>query len=165
MVGSVCGLTDKKPEFNKTCFKIEFEDTIEDRIQEVNTRLVQEESKRFWIYGYFSIMVLGGLALFALAYFLVNHVALMNDELNGRGQIVWILPVISFAIGVKILGLGVGTLRTHLIEMGDRNEKKKRLDQVLYLYNIEYNLKIKLGKKYHGTQDVYVDLDLKKPLR
>ena len=35
-VGTTCGLTDRKPEFNKTCAKIELNEKFENKLKKVN---------------------------------------------------------------------------------------------------------------------------------
>ena len=72
-------------------------------------------------------------------------------------------PFIISLVGLLfVFPLAIGPLNTYKNDLRLAKIKKDDLDTVLKIYNIKYNISISFGKKYHGTQDVYVDLNVSK---
>lgn len=72
------------------------------------------------------------------------------------------LPFIISLVGVLfVLPIAIGPLNTYLNDLKLAKQIKDELDEVLEIYDIKYDIDINFGKAYHGTQDVYVNLNVK----
>ncbi len=100
------------------------------------------------------------MVFYGLYWFLGYMEYLFESRNYGLGYIS-IVPIVIFAIGFVLLSMAVGAYNRYLKEVAKTTLKKKRIDDVLVLYNITYTIDIAFGKKYHGTQEVAVDLKLK----
>lgn len=155
--GTICELTDRKPDFHRTCLNISLNRKFEDKLKLANVQYQKVLKTKVWTYAYFttflvlSIMVMGGAAYFA--YYLFN--------LTDRVGVVSVAPVVIFAIGVALLSMAFGARNKYRQDLAAALHNKEKIDQVLVLYNIDYQIDMKFGKNYHGTQDVYVDVKFK----
>jgi len=64
-------------------------------------------------------------------------------------------------IGVVLLGMAFGTLNNYKQKMEVAKSKKDKIDEVLKQCQIEYDIDIKFGKEFHGTQEVFAKLNVK----
>lgn len=150
--GTTCGLTNRKPEFNKSCFKIELNQKFEDQLKDVNIRYRKLQKERFLTYTYFAVFIIIGIAVIAGGYFIGKYAY--------DNRVISTVPLIIMAVGLGPLGLATGTLSKHVQNLKLAKHKKVRLDEVLDCYGITYTLAIDFGKEYHGNQDVYIDLKI-----
>lgn len=151
-IGTTCGLTNRKPEFNKSCFKIELNQKFEDQLKDVNIRYRKLQKNQLLTYIYFSVFILIGIAVISGGYFIGKYAY--------ESRVISTVPLIIMGVGLGPLGLAIGTLTKHLQELKLAKNKKARLDEVLDCYGITYSLAIDFGKEYHGNQEVYVDLKI-----
>lgn len=63
--------------------------------------------------------------------------------------------------GLGPLAMAFGSLNKHRQDLALAKFQKSKIDEVLHLYRIEYDIFIQFGKKYHGNQEVHVDLKTK----
>ncbi len=151
--GSTCGLTDKKPEFTKTCNKIDFHDKLESKLKEVNIKYQKIKNEKAVTYIYFVVFL--GIALGVLiGGYLLGTYAYDKGVVSST-------PFIIMAIGLTPLGLAFGALNNHRNQFKIAEMKKKKIDEVLPLYQIDYTIEVQFGKKYHGVQEVTTDLKMK----
>ncbi|RZS91898.1 hypothetical protein [Aquimarina brevivitae] len=153
-IGTTCALTDRKPEFNKTCSKIELNDKFETQLKDINITYDQLKRKKALTIAYFVVMVFVGIAIITSA-FLLGKYALGN-------RVVSAVPIIIMGVSLGPFVMGFGTLNSYLQELRVAKSKKERIDKILDLYNIKYDLDIQFGKSYHGTQEAAVHLNIKK---
>mgnify|MGYP001419952093 CR=1 FL=1 len=151
--GTTCGLTDRKPEFNKTCAKIKLTDKFENKLKSVNVEYENFKRKKILTYTYFVVFLIIGLVVIIGGYLLGKY-ALDNGVLST-------VPIIIMGIGLIPLGLAFGTLNKFRQEIEVAKSKKDRVDEVLSEYRIEYDINIMFGKEIHGTQEVFADLKTK----
>lgn len=152
--GTTCSLTDKKPSFNKTCIKIELNDKFENKLKEINVKYEKIKSEKLLTYIYFVVFLIIGLTVIIGGY-------LLGKFILDKG-VISTVPLIIMGVGIAPLGLAFGTLNNHLQEFKLAQKKKIDLDELLQLYKIDYQIDIKFGEKYHGNQDVFVQLKTKK---
>ncbi|MCL8009511.1 hypothetical protein M8845_18970 [Gelidibacter japonicus] len=152
-IGTTCGLTDRKPEFNKTCAKIKLTDKFENKLKSVNIEYENFKRKKTLTYIYFAVFLVIGIAVIVGGYMLGKY------ALNSR--VISTVPIIIMGVGLAPLGMAFGTLNKYRQDIGAAKYKKDRIDEVLNEYRIEYNINIMFGKEIHGTQEVYADLKTK----
>ena len=151
--GTTCGLTNRKPEFNKTCSKIMLTDKFETKLKTVNTDFEKIYRAKTLTYIYFIVFVGISMAVIIGGYSIGKY-ALDNRVFS-------VTPLIIMAVGIIPLGMAFGTLNKHRRDLSIARTKKEKVDRVLELYNIRYDIDISFGKEYHGTQDIGVDLKVK----
>lgn len=151
--GTTCGLTDRKPEFNKTCSKIELNEKFENKLKTVNIEYDKIKRSKILTYIYFGVFIIIGLAV-TIGGYLLGKYALDSGVIST-------VPIIIMAVGLAPLGMAFGTLNSYR----QRNEvakiKKDKIDEVLNVYRIEYDIDIKYGNEFHGTQEVFAELKVK----
>ncbi|MAW96568.1 MAG: hypothetical protein CMF36_10020 [Leeuwenhoekiella sp.] len=146
-------MTERKPAFNRTCTKISLGTKFEDQLKDVNINYAKLQKDRAITYTYFVVFLLIGIAVIAGAF-------LFGKYIYDKG-VISTVPLIIMAVGLAPLGLAIGTLNKHLENRKAAKLKKDRIDAVLALYRIAYDINIQFGASYHGKQEVYVDLQTK----
>jgi hypothetical protein len=152
-IGTTCGLTDRKPEFNKTCTKIKLTDKFENKLKSVNIEYENFKRKKTLTYIYFAVFLVIGIAVIVGGYLLGKY-ALDSGVIST-------VPIIIMGVGLAPLGMAFGTLNKHRQDIEAAKYKKDRIDEVLNEYRIEYDINIMFGKEIHGTQEVYANLKTK----
>lgn len=153
--GTLCTLTDRKPEFINKCVKATFNTKLESKIKDTNIEYISVLNTKWLVYINFVVFLLIALAVILAGYFLAEYLL--------KFRVVAAAPFIISLVGLLfILPLAVGPLNTYKNDLKLAEAKKEDLDAVLKIYNIKYNIDISFGKKYHGTQDISVDLKIKK---
>jgi len=154
ITGVFCGLTDKKPAFNKRCIKASFNSKLESKIEVINVEYEKVKKNKIFVYANFIIFLFVAFIVVFAGVYLAKHLL--------KFQVFSAAPFIISLVGILfVLPIAVGPLNNYLNELKLSKQRKKELDDVLKIYNIKYNIKVIFGKAYHGTQDVYVDLDVK----
>ncbi len=152
-IGTTCGLNDRKPEFNKTCPKIELNEKFENKLKSVNIEYENFKRKKLLTFTYFGVFVIIGISVIVGGYLLGKY-ALDSGVIST-------VPIIIMAVGLAPLGMAFGTLNKHRQEIEIAKNKKDKIDEVLNEYRIEYDIDISFGKEIHGTQEVYAELKTK----
>jgi hypothetical protein len=152
--GTICGLTDRKPDFHRTCLNIALNEKFEEKLKLSNVQYQKVLSSKTWTYAYFlvflilSLIVMGGALYFA--YYLFN--------LTDRVGVISVAPVVILAIGIGLLSKAFGARNNYQQDLAAALHNKEKIDHALELYNIDYSIDIQFGRKYHGTEEVYVDV-------
>ena len=149
-IGTTCGLTNRKPEFHKTCAKIKLTDKFEHKLKSVNIEYENFERKKNLTYVYFVLFILIGIAVIITGYMLGKY-AFESGAIST-------VPIIIMGVGLVPLGIAFGTLSKYRQDIGSAKYNKERIDKVLNEYGIEYDIKVTFGKEIHGTQEVNTDL-------
>ena len=152
-VGTTCGLTERKPEFNKTCSKIELNEKFEKKLKSVNIEYENIKRKKTLTYTYFIVFLLIGIAVIVGGYLLGKY------ALNKR--VISTVPLIIMGVGLAPLGLAFGNLNNYRQSIQVAKNKKDKVDEVLNEYRIEYEIDITFGEEIHGTQEVHTVLKTK----
>ncbi|GAA4277986.1 hypothetical protein [Aquimarina mytili] len=151
--GTTCILTNKKPEFNKTCSKIDLREKFEQKLKEVNIHYEQVKKTKIASYVNFGIFLFIGLFVMFGGYYLGKYAL--------DGGVISTVPFIIMGVGFLILPMAFGPLNRYRQDINAAKNKKDKVDEVLNLYNIDYTIDLKFGKEIHGTQEVYADLKVK----
>lgn len=151
--GTTCAITNRMPEFNRTCSNIELRDKFENILKSVNVELEKLKHNKALTHIYFAVFTLIGLGVI-LGGFLLGRYAWDSGVISP-------IPLVIMGVGLGPLGLAFGTLNRHNADFKLAKKHKDQIDNILELYKIEYAIDIKFGKEYHGTQDIEVQLKTK----
>ncbi|WP_299261434.1 hypothetical protein [uncultured Aquimarina sp.] len=154
--GTTCGLTDRKPEFNKTCTKIELNEKFENKLKSVNIEYDKVKKRKNLKYLYSGIFILIGLAFIIYGYLLGMYVL---DDIDHTFYIDY-FHITIMGIGLLPFGIAYKMLREYKQEFDLVKSNKDKIDEVLNEYKIDYYIDIKYGKKIHGTQKVFAELKI-----
>ncbi|WP_299440349.1 hypothetical protein [uncultured Aquimarina sp.] len=141
--GTTCKLTGRKPEFNKTCSKIELNEKFENKLKTVNVQYDKVKKQKNLTYLYSGVFILIGLAFIIYGYILGKYV------LDDRDPSLFIEYVHITIMGIGLLPFGIAykMLREYKQEFDLVKSKKNKIDEVLNEYQIDYCIDIKYGKK------------------
>jgi len=153
-IGTTCELTDRKPEFNKTCPRIELNEKFENKLKTVNIEYDKVKRTKTLTYIYFGVFVIIGIAVIIGGYLLGKY------ALGSR--VISTVPIIIMAIGLTPLGMALGTLNNYRQKNEVTKRKKEKIDEVLNEYRISYDIDIRYGEEFHGTQEVFTELNVKR---
>src|SRR5690606_624663 len=82
------------------------------------------------------------------------------ENYQGKGLVIFGLPIIIFSIGWVLIGKATGALRAYLNEFNIYKNKKELIDKVLELYNIKYDIKITPIKSINGPKRFQTELKI-----
>lgn len=153
--GTLCGLTNRKPDFTNTCAKAKLDSKLRPKIESTNIEYETILKTKTLVYINFVIFLVVGIAVILAGYFLAQYLL--------KFRVIAAVPFIISAIGLMgVLPLAIGPLNQFRNDLKLAKAKKDDVDNVLKIYNIKYNIDLTFGDKYHGVQDVGVDLNIKK---
>ena len=153
-IGTTCGLTNKKPEFDKSCPTINFTDKLESRIKEVNSKYENIKRKSTLTYIYSILIFTISLSIMIGGWYF--------DKFVYNAGVISTVPLIIIGVGFLLFPTAFGPLNFHRRDLKIAKREKEKIDEILSLYNIDYSIDIKFGKEIHGSQEVFTDLKLQK---
>lgn len=159
--GSSCGLTEEKPHFNRKCGEILFGQNLEARIKEVNIEYEQVKRSKALSIANFVVFLLLGVGVMAGGYLLGAYAferTSNSGALIGKGGVVFTVPLIIMGIGLSFFPLSFGPLNNYRYGMAVAGKKKKELDDLLRMYNLEYSIEVNITKDLHGNKEIETDL-------
>ena len=151
--GTKCGITDRKPLFNKTCINIALNEKFEQKLTKANVEFENVKRKRTIVYIYCALFLIFGLFVIYGGFYLGNHIL-------DRG-VISAVPLIIMAAGCAVMGTAIGPFNGYRNNLALAKSKKDSIDDVLMVYNIDYDITIKFGKEIHGSQDYNSDLKVR----
>ncbi len=152
--GTTCSLTNKKPDFNKTCIKIELNEKFEQRVKKINIELENVNRTKTDTYGHVAIYTIISFAVIFGGYYIGKYAF--------DSGVISTVPLIIIAIGSGILVFAVGPLNKFRNKLTIAKSNREKLDEVLNLYKIDYDIDLEYGEKIHGTREVQADLKIKR---
>ncbi|QIE60013.1 hypothetical protein G5B37_10690 [Rasiella rasia] len=161
--GSICGLTDLKPTFQKNCPKIQLTQKFEEKVKEANVAYQYALKDKWWTYTYTVVFILASVLVFYLLIKFHERLSEMfeaSSTTRGQGFLVVVYIFIATA-GVMLFAMAIRAFNSFRQKVNTAARKKEKIDDVLSLYNIKYTVEVSFGKKYHGTQEVSVDFQRK----
>lgn len=148
--GTTCGVTNKKPDFYKSCPKIKFDEKLNSKIKRVNIELKNTLNEKPTIYfNLFFFLILGTLVLIGGYY--LGHRSFSNGVIS-------VLPLIVMGIGIFLYIFGISPLYKYQQKLNVLKDNKANLDQVLEVYGVQYDINISFGKKIHGKREIFSNL-------
>jgi hypothetical protein len=152
--GVHCNITGKKPKFLEKCSEKSFQKTMQEKIFEANYKLKivvdKKASTMLHLYTFLSIsaIVLIGTYIFTIYLW----------ELGWMSSI----SLIISALGFGLIPFAVAPLNKYKRTLNIAKENKKKIDDVLNVYNINYQIEVKLFKDTHDSIDIEAILNLVK---
>ena len=157
--GITCGVTNKKPSFNKTCTKIDFGNNLLDLLEDIlieyeDLKLIKKKvCKNYFLKLFFGVIVILFGFLFWKFFVLENY----RDSLDSTSRIITI-PIAILSIGFIIIKIAINKLNKFKRHLFNTKNSKLEIDEVLNLYNQKYKYRVKFDEEIHGTQDVEIDV-------
>ena len=152
--GTTCGLTNKKPQFNITCPKIQLNTKLEDKLKAVHIQYEHFRRKDLLTKTYFIVLTLIGIAVIIGGY-------LLGKYIFDKG-VISTVPLIIMIVGLTPIGMAIRTLINHQQDLSTAKGKKDRLDEILKSYRIEYDIDVVFGKEIHEHRETHVELNIHK---
>lgn len=150
--GTTCALTNKKPDFFKSCPKISLNEKFEEKLKTINIKYERIMKTKTPTIVHLVVFILIGLAFIAGGYYL-------NTRAN-EGNMFSTLPFIVMGIGVFMFLYATAPLNKYRREISVAQSNKDNMEQILSIYNIQYSIDLKFEKEIHGTQEVKAKLSL-----
>ena len=157
--GIICGLTGQKPAFNKTCSKIRFTEEFEKKIGLTHIKIESLKKKKKVSYTlFFLYLTLGFILILSQRNLFIDFTLTYSHYVNITGSLLLII------LGFGLCGLAYSVLYQHIKNTKTAKAEKTRIDTILDKYQIKYHCKVTFGEKYHGTQEIAVELESKSNL-
>ena len=151
-VGTICKLDGKKPAFNKTCIKIELNDTFKQKLETINTEyLLLKKSKRS--------VYCNAFIHFAISVLLIISGFLLGNYGLSKGVFAT-LPFIISGVGMVSIAVSFFPIKKFKQHFYVAQSNKENLDALLRLYNIRYEFKLHMGKEVHRVKEYNTELIL-----
>jgi hypothetical protein len=167
--GSLCGLTNKKPSFNRTCTKIDFDNNLFDHLEAIlfnieDLKLTKTKVYKNFIYGSIIGILLIVSSYFVFTYFLNNgfRVSIIKFDRSSINKIGFLILIPSLILipGYYFITKSFNKYINHKKDLAATEKNKLEIDEVLNLYNQKYKYKVKFDKEIHGIQEVEIDVKL-----
>ena len=152
--GTQCGLTKEAPRFGTVCNEIRFDKKLKEKVTTINAKYQRLKKDNFVIYAYSFLFSLIGMSVVLGAFYFSNYIW-------ERGYISSLSIVIA-AIGILVIGVAISTFTKHRNKYKIAKKRKKELDDVLQLYQIDYDLTIKFGRHSREAMDFQSDVTINK---
>ncbi|MPQ49313.1 hypothetical protein GCQ56_20155 [Marinifilum sp. N1E240] len=148
--GIICSLTEKKPSFQKQCSYISLEKKLVEKLVEINMEYedLKHVKKQTVLNLIFYLII--GLAVVYLSYFI--------GTILPATTIFQTVTIIIFASGLVLIGKGIGGINFYRQKSGVIVPKKKILDQLAELYNINYEFKSNISTDLMGVKKTDAEL-------
>ncbi|PWG05886.1 hypothetical protein DIS07_05440 [Polaribacter aquimarinus] len=142
--GSICGATKRKPDFNGTCVRIEFNNSLKEQLEELHINLEDQIIMKKKFDSSLILNPVFGLIVVAMGYYLWKYI------LN-KGFIAFI-PASIIAIGLYIIRNPFTQKKIIKNEISIIKGEINEIKNVLKLYQVSYEAKVEFTKEVHGKQ-------------
>jgi hypothetical protein len=146
--GLTCDLTNKKPEFQKTCSTINLSEKFQEKLEKINIELetLRKNSVHFKFY---TQIIIGFIFIFTSLSFLKNY----------TGLLVYYGSYTMISIGITFWGIAFSVLNKYRRKIKNAEFDKNEIDEFLQKYGIKYSVNIIFLEKIHGIQELVVELE------
>ena len=167
--GDLCGLTNKKPNFNRTCTKIDFGNNLLDLLEGILIDLEDLKISKKKVYKSFISGIIMGVVLLICGYFLfiffLNFgftVSEINFDIGSLKSIAGLIAIPSLVLipAYYFVKKAIDSLNNHRNDFIFTENNKNEIDEILHLYNQKYIYQIDFDKEVHGIQEVDVEIEL-----
>lgn len=149
--GLTCGLTNKKPDFEKTCSTINLNIKFQEKIEQTNLELEKIRKDKNTIHFKFYTQIIIGFALMFISISIL--------KLNFSGYLIYFAVYGFISSGLALWGLAFNKLNIYRTKINSAKFHKNKIDEILKLYGIEYKTNIVFKEKIHGIQESIVELE------
>lgn len=151
--GLTCKLTDRKPNFNKTCSKITLDKKFQEKLEIANLELEIIRRNKKSTHSTFYTTIIIGFLLILYGYFF--------SDWNIHSLFLWYVKIGIIGAGFIFLGTAYSKLNKYRSENKKAELEKFKIDEVLKEYGISYCQNFDFKEKIHGTQEVIVKVEFK----
>nr|WP_321236864.1 hypothetical protein [uncultured Psychroserpens sp.] len=146
--GTLCGLTNKKPDFQHKCGVIKLEVEFEKNIENVNIEYEAVLKTKTDTIGHIIMYSM-------LAFVLILGGFLLGKFILEKG-VISTIPIVIMTIGLAALGFAFAPLNAYNTNLKIAKKRKDALDTVSKMYGYDYDidithLKDSLGNKFYET--------------
>ncbi len=148
--GRLCSLTNQKPDFTRTCVNIALDKRMKERIIKINTEY--NDSKYVGKLAWANLAFYGviGIGVLALCYYISIKFLELGYFHTGT--------IVIFAIGLTVIGSGIGAMNFSSSKKAIANPKKEQLDAVLDLYHKRYDFESEISTDMMGVKETKIKL-------
>tara|TARA_R110000787_G_scaffold17133_5_gene54059 strand:+ start:5072 stop:5602 length:531 start_codon:yes stop_codon:yes gene_type:complete len=159
--GTICGVTNRKPDFNKTCIKVNFGDKLKHQLEKVLIEYeeLKQSKNKLYRQGYFRLI--RGVIILAGGYFISSYFLDKGRVSLFRTGDLLIAPALIIIVGYYIIRNTINKLKSHKNQLINIEKEKIDIDEVLSIYNIKYDYKVNTRKETHGTIDMKIKINFK----
>ena len=151
--GLTCNLTNKKPDFNNTCSKITLDKKFQEKLEIANLELeILRRNQKSTHQTFYGTIIIGFLLIIGGYFF---------SSWNIYSLFLWTVKIGIIASGFTFLGVAYSKLNRFRKKDKKAQLEKRKIDEVLKKYGIEYSTIFDFKEKIHGTQEVIVNLEFK----
>ena len=155
--GTICGLTNKKPNFNTTCLKINFNKKIKTELENLLVDLEIEKTKKKKIISNLIVNSFFGIIIMVAGFFLIRTTL---PKLNRvYVEYVWFLSLVV-ATGYYLFKKPFLELASFKKIIRNSNYELFNIEEVLNLYSVTYKYDIEILKEVHGTQEYSFEIEI-----
>jgi hypothetical protein len=126
--GIICGITKKKPKFEKSCLNIKMNEKFKEKSENVNLKLIELQKKKNWNYLTFFLLICFGFLLI----FKSGTIA----EWNKNETYFLAHKVGIIAVGITILMNTIKNLTKYREKLKSAKLEKNEIDSVSKVYGI-----------------------------
>lgn len=143
--GAICGLTNEAPDFVQKCNYIKPEKQLEAKIVEVYTKLKLVTKTKTDTISHFIFFTLLNIGIVVTYYFLAIYGG--NDGYA---------PGLRYIIigSLCLLGISIGPINKYIRDYKIAKNDKQRLDELLKIYKLDYEVSINIVNEAHGDYDI-----------
>lgn len=154
-LGSICKLTDEKPNFQKTCPKITLNEKFENILKNACVEFETVKRRKTLTLIYFVVFIVISISVFILGFNLMKYTF-------GWG-IFSTVPIVIMGVSIIPFGMAFGHLNGFRTDFKIAKNKMKEIDSILNLYNITYHINVDIKQRLYGTDVVTATLNVNYP--
>lgn len=167
--GNLCGITNRKPNFNRACVRIEFSIKLLEILEDILIDYEDLKLSKKNVYLNFILGIIISVFLFICGYLVFDYFynnqyrVSFNKGPRAFFNYIGFLIIVSgsFLIsGFYFLKKSTRNLSEHKNQLIIIENIKIEVEEVLGLYNQKYKYKIEFDREIHGIQDIEVNIEL-----
>lgn len=160
--GFMCGVTQERPDFEGTCDKVKFGETLKGHIEHYHAQYEISKRGRIWIYIQSFMIFSAGIGASIYGEYLWSIIYGTTLLVRGRPDLtlgISAAPIIVLLIGLTVVLVSLRLLIKSLKDQSEALNSKKKLDQLLSLYGVTYEIDLYVSKERHGHR--YINSEIK----
>lgn len=143
--GAICGVTNEAPDFTRKCDIIKLEKKLEEKIVDVHTKLKLVTKTKTDTISHFIFFTIINIVIVVTYYFLAVY--------GGNSGYA---PGLRYVVigSICLFGIAIGPINKYRRDYKIAKNNKERLDALLKIYKLDYEVDIKIINEAHGDFDV-----------
>jgi hypothetical protein len=152
--GSLCGLTNKKPSFNRTCVRVCFDKNLVCLLEDLHINFEDQINLKKKSSTSFIIKPILGIVVIMIGYFLWQYILSV-------GYIAFI-PAVIIAMGAYLIRNPFTQRKLFNTQITKIENQLFQINEVLKMYHITYTTKVTFSKEVHGVQKAKANIKISK---